>query len=124
MNVATAQFWRLESAADYYDAVMSMMAACRTRLKLDLLQVEYRDVVADLEQEARRMAEFLGLSFAPAMLSYDETARRRTIGSASARQVINPIYERSVGRWRRYARELAPVLPLLDKWARRLGYGE
>jgi hypothetical protein len=124
MNVATAQFLELDRTAAYYDAVMELMLACREKLNLDLLQVEYRDIVADLEKEARQMAEFLGLTFEPAMLRYDETARGRTISSASARQVINPIYDRSLARWRRYASELAPVLPLLNKWARRLGYEE
>jgi hypothetical protein len=124
MNVATAQFLELDRAAAYYDTVMEMMLACREKLNLDLLQVEYRDIVADLEREARQMAEFLGLTFEPSMLRYDEAARRRTISSASARQVINPIYDRSLARWRPYARELAPVLPLLNKWARRLGYEE
>lgn len=124
MNVATAQFLELERTAAYYDAVMELMLTCREKLKLDLLQIEYRDIVADLEREAQQMAGFLGLAFDPAMLRYDETALTRTISSASARQVINPIYNRSVARWRRYARELAPVLPLLNKWARRLGYEE
>lgn len=124
MNVATAQFLELESAADYFDAVMELTIACRDKLKLDLLQVNYHDVVAGLEKEARRAAEFLGVAFEPGMLRYSETARARAISSASARQVIDPIYDRSVGRWRRYARELAPVLPLLNKWARRLGYDE
>ncbi len=124
INVATAQFLELERAADYYDAVMAMMIACRSKLKLNLHQVDYRDVVANLEGEARQLAAFLGLPFEPAMLRYDETARTRTIASASARQVIDPIYNRSVGRWRRYATELAPVLPVLHKWARRLGYDD
>jgi tetratricopeptide (TPR) repeat protein len=122
MNVATARFLELDKTADYYDAVMQLMLTCRERLKLDLLQVEYRDIVAGLESEARRMAEFLNLPFDTSMLRYDETARTRVISSASARQVINPIYDRSVTRWRRYARELAPVLPVLNEWARRLGY--
>lgn len=124
MNVATAQFLELERAADYYDAVMEMMMTCRARLKLDLHQVDYRDVVADLETEARRLAGFFGFSFEPAMLRYDETARTRTIATASARQVIDPIYDRSVERWRRYEPALAPVLPVLNKWARRLGYDD
>jgi tetratricopeptide (TPR) repeat protein len=124
INVATAQFLDLTSTADYFDAVMSLMLACRERLELDLHQVNYQDVVADLETEARRISDFLGIAFEPAMLHYDAHARTRTIASASARQVINPIYNRSIGRWRRYTRELAPVLPLLDKWARRLGYEE
>jgi tetratricopeptide (TPR) repeat protein len=124
VNVATAQFWRLDRAAEYYDVVMELALTARKKLKLDLLEVDYRDVVADLEKEAQRMAAFLGLAFEPSMLRYDETARQRAISSASARQVISPIYDRSIGRWRRYAKDLAPVLPLLDKWARRLGYEE
>jgi hypothetical protein len=28
------------------------------------------------------------------------------------------------GRWRRYARELEPVLPILLPWAERLGYAD
>jgi len=123
-NVATAQFWELESAADYFDAVMGLMLACRRKLKLDLLQVEYRDVVTNLEREAQAMASFLQVPFEPTMLRFNETARGRAISSASARQVIDPIYDRSIARWRRYERELAAVTPLLNKWARRLGYEE
>jgi hypothetical protein len=124
VNVATAQFLELEQASDYFDAVMSLMIVCRRKLELDVLEVEYRHVVADLDGEARRLAAFMGVPFEAAMLHFHEHARRRAISSASARQVINPIYLRSVGRWRRYARQLAPVLPILNKWARRLGYDE
>jgi hypothetical protein len=56
------------------------------------------------------------------MLSPAEAARRRNINTPSARQVIEPIYTRSVARWKNYARELAPVLPGLSDWAERLGY--
>ncbi|MFT3727382.1 MAG: sulfotransferase [Terricaulis sp.] len=122
MNVATAQFLELERTAVYYDVVMEMMLTAKGKLPLDLLEVEYGALIADLEREARRMAEFLNLPFAPAMLRYDQTARQRAISSASARQVINPIYNRSLARWKRYARELKPVMPLLEEWARRLGY--
>ena len=121
-NVATAQFWDLRRAADYYHAVMTLLTACREKLRLDLHEMAYRDVVVDFEGEMRKLADFLELAFDPAMLRYHETARRRTITSASARQVIRPIYDRSLQRWRRYARELAPVLPALNDWARRLGY--
>lgn len=124
INVATAQFLELTRTAEYFDAVMALMLACSSRLKLDVHQVRYRDVVADLEGQARAMTAFLSLGFEPEMLRFNEHARERPISSASARQVILPIYQRSVGRWRRYERELAPVLPLLNKWARRLGYEE
>jgi hypothetical protein len=36
--------------------------------------------------------------------------------------VIEPLYSRSIGRWRRYEEELKPVLPMLAPWAERFGY--
>jgi hypothetical protein len=56
------------------------------------------------------------------MLNYRETALRREVATPSARQVIEPLYTRSIGRWRRYEQHLQPVLPVLAPWARRYGY--
>lgn len=122
MNAAMAQFLDLGNAAGYYDLVMSLMQACRAHLPLAVLQVRYEDVVTDLERQARALTGFLGLPFDPAMLSFEETALKRDINTPSARQVIEPLYRRSIGRWRRYRAELAPVLPILDEWAQRFGY--
>jgi hypothetical protein len=36
--------------------------------------------------------------------------------------VTQPLYARSVGRWRTHAEDLAPVLPVLNAWAERFGY--
>ena len=121
MNAAMVQFLDLDAAA-YYDLVMSLMQACLTRLPLQVRQVRYEDVVAKLEDEARGLTEFLGLAFEPGMLSYRETALKREINTPSARQVIQPLYHRSIGRWRRYQADLAPALPILNQWAKRYGY--
>lgn len=123
MNAAMAQFLDLGNAAAYYDQVMSLMEACRARLSTKVHQVRYEDVVANLEQEARALTAFLDLPFEPAMLGYRETAIGRDINTPSARQVIEPLYNRSIGRWRRYAADMAPVLPGLNAWASRYGYG-
>jgi len=85
-------------------------------------QVRYEDVVADVEREARALTAFLELPFEPAMLSFRETALKRDINTPSARQVIEPLYNRSVGRWRRYEADLAPALSTLKIWAARYGY--
>jgi hypothetical protein len=122
MNAAMAQFLDLGSAAKYYDAVMGLMSLCRQKLALNLHQVRYEDVVDDLAREARALTDFLGLTFERAMLSFSETARGRDINTPSARQVIEPLYARSVGRWRGYASELEPALALLNAWAARFGY--
>jgi hypothetical protein len=116
------RFLQLETAAEYYDSVMRVFVASRDRLGLDLHIVRYEEVVADLEGAARGLTDFLDVAFDPAMLAFGETARRRTINTPSARQVIEPLYARSIGRWRAYAEELAPVLPMLNSWAAHFGY--
>ncbi|MGE0741444.1 MAG: sulfotransferase [Hyphomonadaceae bacterium] len=122
MNAAMAQFLDLNAAAAYYDAVMSLMQVCRDRLDLALHQVRYEDVVADLEGAARELVAFLEQPFEPAMLDFQKTAMARDINTPSARQVVQPLYTRSIGRWRRYAQDMAPVLPILSAWAERFGY--
>lgn len=122
MNVAMAQMLELPTAAAYYDAVMGLLEASRARLDLNLHEVRYEAVVEDLEREARALCAFLELPFDPAMLDYRRTALARDISTPSARQVIQPLYSRSIGRWRRYADEMAPVLPVLNAWAGRWGY--
>jgi len=121
MNTAMAQFLDLESGARYYDQIMNLYLASRA-LPLRFCEVKYEDVVADLEGSARRLASSLELAFEPAMLNFTATAKQRDINTPSARQVIQPLYARSVGRWRRYAAEMAPVLPVLERWAAKWGY--
>jgi tetratricopeptide (TPR) repeat protein len=121
-NVAMAQLLELRSAAEYFDAVMTLLEHCRARLGARLLLVRYEDVVDDLESQARRLCGFLELPFDAAMLRFRETALSRDIRTPSARQVIEPLYRRSMGRWRRYAEDLAPVLPDLERWAVGFGY--
>jgi Tfp pilus assembly protein PilF len=122
MNAAMVQFLEIETAAAYYDAVMSLGLLCRERLGLAVHEVRYERVVADLEGVAREMTAFLGLPFEASMLAFRETALKRNINTPSARQVVEPIYDRSVARWKRYESQLAPVLPQLNAWAARLGY--
>ncbi len=122
MNPAMVQFLQLETAAAYYDMVMRLYEVSRNRLGLAMHVVRYEDVVADLEGAAHGLAAFLGVEFEPAMLEFRETARKRAIKTPSARQVTQPLYARSVGRWRAYAADLAPVLPALNAWARRFDY--
>ncbi|MGH6949864.1 MAG: tetratricopeptide repeat-containing sulfotransferase family protein, partial [Vitreimonas sp.] len=122
MNAAMAQFLELSSAAAYYDAIMTLFDVCRQRLALDLHEVRYEDVVADLESAARALAAFLDLDYEAGMLDFNATALKRDINTPSARQVIQPLYNRSIGRWRRYGEQLEPVLPILTPWVERFGY--
>ena len=122
LNAAMIQFLSLEGAARYYDAVMSLAEVSRERLPLSLHVLRYEDLVADLRGESMKLMEFLGLPWSEEALNYVETARRRAIRTPSATQVIRPIYSSSIGQWRRYEAQLAPVLPVLEPWVRKFGY--
>jgi hypothetical protein len=76
------------------------------------LAIDYEKLVSDLEGESRRLIEFLGLEWEPACLDFHRT--ERPVLTASAWQVRQPLYPRSVGRWLRYARHLSPLLNVLS----------
>lgn len=76
------------------------------------LEVDYEAVVDDLEREARRMLDFLGLPWDEACLRFHET--ERPVRTASVNQVRQPIYRTSAGRWRKHAAELQPLIRALN----------
>jgi tetratricopeptide (TPR) repeat protein len=77
-----------------------------------LLEVRYEDVVEDLEGQARRMLKHCGLEWEDACLAFHRT--QRPVRTASVTQVRQPIYRRSIGRWRAYEHLLQPLLRALD----------
>jgi tetratricopeptide (TPR) repeat protein len=84
----------------------------RAALPLRMLEVQYENLVSDLEGESRRLIDFLGLPWDPTCLAFHETDR--PIMTASVWQVRQPLYASSVGRWRHYRRHLGPLLPGLE----------
>ena len=63
-----------------------------------ILDVHYEQVVDDLEQQARRIIAHCGLVWDDACLDFYRT--QRSVRTASAAQVRQPIYRSSIGRWR------------------------
>jgi len=71
------------------------------------LDISYEETVADLEAQARRLIDFLGLDWQDACLRFHE--QESAVATASAVQVREKPHTRSVGRWRRYGARLAPM---------------
>lgn len=83
------------------------MAHWHAALPLKILDVQYEDVVADLEGQARRLIAFLGAPWDDRCLNFHQ--QDRAVQTPSRWQVRQPIYSNSVGRWMRY-REYLPDL--------------
>ncbi|WP_170294633.1 tetratricopeptide repeat-containing sulfotransferase family protein [Roseospira navarrensis] len=90
-----------------------IMAHWKAVLPLWMLTVDYETLVTDLEGEGRRLIDFLGLPWDDAVLRFHETDR--AVYTASKWQVRQPVFTGSVGRWRRYADQLAPLRTILDE---------
>ncbi len=97
----------------YYKRYERLMAHWRRVLPAGrILDVRYEDVVADLEQQARRIIAYCGLEWDDRCLSFHKT--ERPVRTASATQVRRPIYSSAVGRWRVYEKQVGPLLSALD----------
>jgi tetratricopeptide (TPR) repeat protein len=81
-----------------------------------ILDLQYEDMVADPEREARRLLEHVGLPWDPGCLRFYEN--RRAVNTASFAQVRKPIYASSVARWQRFERHLGPLLELVSEYRR------
>jgi hypothetical protein len=79
----------------------------QAHLPLAMLTVDYEALVSDIEGQSWRLIEFLGLDWDPACLNFHET--QRPVTTASSWQVRQPLYQRSVGRWRHYARHIGAL---------------
>lgn len=116
-------FHTLEDAAKLYDRVMAFWTHCREAMPLKVHETRYEELVGDPEPELRQLVAFLGLDWDGRVLQHDQAAQRRSfITSASYADVVQPLYDRSIGRWKRYREQLSAVLPLLEPWAVKLGY--
>jgi len=115
-------FSDLSEASLHYDALMRLIDRCRANLPLAYHEVYYDRLVADFVPTVRALADFVGLAWTDDFTRFDRTATARGVRTASESQVRRGLYDGG-GQWRRYADELAPVLPILAPWIARFGSG-
>jgi Flp pilus assembly protein TadD len=89
-----------------------------------VLEWRYESVVGRFDEQLARLGRFLDIDDVAPMARFAEHARRkRFISTPSYAQVTEGIHGRAVGRWRNYREAFEPVLPILQPWIERLGYG-
>ena len=76
-------------------------------LPLEILDVQYEELVADQEGVSRAIVEFCGLDWDPRCLDFQHNDR--PVSTASLFQVRRKMYTTSIGRWRRYEKHLGPL---------------
>jgi tetratricopeptide (TPR) repeat protein len=89
-----------------------LMAHWRAALPNSILTLRLDDWVADFEGTLARVLEFLDLPHDPVCERFYEVERE--VHTASRAQVRQPVNGRGLGRWRAYARQLAPLIAELE----------
>jgi tetratricopeptide (TPR) repeat protein len=120
IHFAEGQQWsyNLRELGRYYKRYWNLMDYWRKEFPGVMYEVRYEDIVYDVEDQARKLIDYLGLEWNDNCLNFYNTDR--PVKTASATQVRKPIYTTSTNRWRKYEAYLTPLLeelgPLVETY--------
>jgi len=104
--------YSLDDLARYYLAYDRLSRHWRDVLGDRLVEVEYEKLVSDQEVETGRILDSLGLPFEEACLHFERNAA--PVATASSVQVREKVHTRSVGKWKKFTRQLEPLRAELE----------
>jgi tetratricopeptide (TPR) repeat protein len=122
LNPVSSAYLSLEGTVTQYSCVMGFWRSLFPKLPNPWIEVRYEELVSGLEPAARRVLEFLELTWNSEVLRFHEHARSKPVRSPSYADVVNPVYNRAVGRWRNYQSYLNPYLEKLRPFVEAFGY--
>ena len=102
----------LTEIGEYYLQYQRLMDHWHELMPGRILDVQYEEVVADLDTQVSRILEYCGLPFEERCLRFHET--ERAVKTASSEQVRQPIYSSSVNLWQRYEPHIEELVEVLE----------
>lgn len=105
-----SQHWSydLSTLASVYRDYWKLMEHWRSTLPGRFLELRYEDTVADVAGTARRLLDWCELPWHAGVENFHLT--ERSVSTASAHQVRQPIYTTSMGRWKKWEPYIDPLV--------------
>jgi flagellar biosynthesis chaperone FliJ len=100
--------YNLHHLAGYYRQYQRLMQHWKKTLRLPIMEVSYEELVTNQAKLSRDIVEFCDLPWEEGCMHFYETTR--AVATCSYDQVRQPIYHRSVSRWRNYQQFLEPLI--------------
>ena len=119
---ATVHLLSWQGTAEFYAQIMDWWIFIKQQMTLRFIEFRYEDAVTQFEPTFRKVFDFLGLSWDPAVADFHKHAAGKFISSPSRTQVSQPLYSSSVARWRHFESEFAPVSELLRPFISNFNY--
>ncbi|MHB8408985.1 MAG: tetratricopeptide repeat-containing sulfotransferase family protein [Acidiferrobacterales bacterium] len=110
-NTTNAYAFDLADLGAHYQAYRALMRYWRETLFIPMLEIQYEALAAKPEEYIPKMIAFCGLDWDARCLRFHEL--RRDVNTPSYEQVRQPMYTRSIGRWKHYERHLGPLIEAL-----------
>jgi len=119
---AMIHFHTLEDTCRLYAGTMGLWLQYRETLGLDCLEYRYEDLISGFDTTVGRILDFLEIPWDKHVQAYHELARDSRVRTPSHQGITRPLYDSAVGKWRNYARHLAPFTGYLAPYIREFGY--
>ena len=122
INDSMINFLQIDDTIDFYNSVFSLFEIYEKAFNFKYTIVKYENIVNNFENEITCLLNYLGLEYEAKLEKFHLTALNRSrISTPSYNQVINPLYQSSIGRWKNYEK-IIKHKPKLDKWISKYGY--
>jgi len=111
-----AYAYDLGELARFYLIYRDLMDHWESTLPGGVYNCSYEELTRNPRDEARRLLDACGLEWDPAVLEFHKA--KGVVKTASVGQVRERIYQSSVRGWKRYERQLAPLVEILERAGR------
>jgi len=104
--------YNLEEIAEYYRIYLDLAEHWRNTLPADAYcEISYESLISAQEEQSRKLIDFCNLEWSDECLSFYKS--KQAVQTSSLAQVRQPIYNSSIGRWKRFEKHLQPLIEAL-----------
>lgn len=105
----------LKTLGEFYRIYRQHMEHFQSLFGDEIFDVQYEDIVENIEEKARALIDYLEMEWEDACLEFYKT--EKLVYTASATQVRQPIYRSSLNKWKRYQKHLKPLIEAMGEYA-------
>lgn len=105
-------FYALDDIAFYYNHYARLMTHWSEEFGPHIYHLAYENLIEDQKGQTQALYDYCQLDFCDDHLNFHD--QKRVVNTASYVQVRQPIYKKSVKRWKNYEAHLAPLMKALE----------
>lgn len=122
LSAPNANFLTLDRTMKFYSDCMDAWLRLRELGGFEWIETRYEQLVGNLQNEGRRVMNFIGLPWQEAQANFYAPKRRNFILASAYDDVVKPLYNTSLARWKHYEQALAPLQARLEPYLKAFGY--